>query len=420
MDPVPCSRPPAATASPRWARPLPAIGLLLGLLGAIARPGAGQEVTTSPHGRLENDCADCHRDDGWRPLLTRPRFEHKATGFPLLGAHGSANCRGCHAELSFANAPTRCAGCHQDVHRGELGESCGTCHVERSFLDRGRMVQLHQTTRFVLTGTHRAADCESCHPRAGQGRLQFVGRPTDCQSCHVAQYSAARNPDHQAAGFSLACDRCHAVTFWASARFNHSSGGFPLTGAHRALACEQCHTGNVFNGAPSTCVSCHQADYDQTTAPNHAQAQFPTDCAACHSTRAWDATFDHSRTGFALTGEHRTTSCQQCHGDGVYNGKPTACEGCHLPDFTSAANPNHQQLGWPTTCTTCHSGSKNTAGWDQGVNLPRQYHSMFNVDHKSANGRCDRCHNPPVYQPAFCTDCHRASCTFQNQGGCDD
>ena len=57
--------------------------------------------------------------------------------------------------------------------------------------------------------------------------------------------------------------------------FDHSATAFPLTGAHRAVACQQCHGDGVYHGKSAVCVSCHQADYDRTTDPNHRTAQFP-------------------------------------------------------------------------------------------------------------------------------------------------
>ncbi len=393
------------------------------LLIVGGRPALAQEAVVSPHGPLANKCLDCHRDDGWRPARIGPTFDHKAVGFALLGAHGSATCLSCHQDLTFANAPTRCVQCHMDVHRGELGSACGTCHVERAFLDRSRMIQMHQTSRFALEGSHRGVDCESCHPPVGQGGLQYVGRSTRCESCHIGQYAAARNPDHQSLGFSRDCERCHRAFQWPAVRYDHSVSGFPVTGAHRALACVQCHPDFRYTLGTSTCVSCHQNKYDQTTAPNHAQAQFPTDCASCHSTAAWDTPFNHSRFRFPLTGAHLNSpnGCMDCHADGVYKNKPTTCESCHLTNFNSASSPDHKKLGWPTTCTTCHAGAGNTLTWDSGVQLPTQYHSMFNVNHQGAGGQCTQCHTTTTYSQSTCSRHHHPpSCTYLNERGCGD
>lgn len=399
---------------------IPWLGLLL-LIGSQGSPVAAQETTVSPHGALSLDCLDCHREDGWKPARVGPGFDHARFGYPLVGAHGAANCMGCHQDLTFAGTPRNCAACHQDPHRGELGADCAACHTERTFLDRGRMLQRHQESRFTLEGAHRAADCESCHPRAQQGLLQFVGRPVDCQGCHVGQFTATRNPDHVAAGFARDCERCHAATLWTTARFNHDQGGFPLSGAHRTVACAECHVGNQYAGTQATCVNCHQEEYDATVAPPHAAANFTTDCAACHGTRSWNSSFDHSRSSFPLTGAHKTVACDLCHDDGVFSGKPTACEACHLTDFRNTTNPDHELLAWPESCRTCHSGSSSTVAWDMGVRLPSQYHTMFSVNHEGAGGRCAECHITADFRQSTCSQHHHPpSCTFANRGQCDD
>ena len=83
------------------------------------------------------------------------------------------------------------------------------------------------------------------------------------------------------------------------------------------------------------------ADFNNTTLPRHAQVGFTTDCVRCHSTISWNSAYDHARTQFPLTGAHRAATCQQCHADGVYQGKPTDCASCHTADYNTAANPRH-------------------------------------------------------------------------------
>lgn len=469
--------------------------LLIALL-MVALPSAAraQERSQSPHGPLKEECATCHRSDGWTPVRISKSFNHGKLGFPLAGAHATTACRACHQSLDFKGTAGTCATCHTDVHRGELGADCSRCHTPRSFLDRSTMVRAHQTTRFPLEGAHLAAECTTCHTPTGQGGQQFVSRQTTCVSCHQADYASAKDPDHAAGGFPRECGTCHAVTVWNRARFDHSATRFQLTGAHRAVVCAQCHVGNhftgtrtdclgchqndynsasqpshlqaqlptecalchsttswtadydhsrtqfpltgahravactdchadnIYRGKPTTCVSCHQTDYNGATDPDHRQAQFPTTCTPCHSTTAWSpASFDHNTSSFPLTGAHKSVPCADCHGDGVYNGKPTACQSCHLGDFNRTTSPNHTQLGWPQTCTTCHSGSTNTVAWDAGVTLPNQYHTMFSVNHQGARGDCTQCHTSTNYSQSTCsTHHHPATCTFTNQRACGD
>ena len=42
-----------------------------------------------------------------------------------------------------------------------------------------------------------------------------------------------------------------------------------------------------------------------------------------------DEGFDHSTTGYFLTGQHTILSCEACHIRGIFKGIPKTCEGCH-------------------------------------------------------------------------------------------
>jgi hypothetical protein len=248
-------------------------------------------------------------------------------------------------------------------------------------------------------------DCESCHTPAAQGRLTFVNRSTECVQCHRDAYQAAKNPDHVGGGFPSDCNQCHSTATWPGARFNHATTRFPLTGAHRAVQCQQCHGDGVYRGKNPACVGCHQADYDRTTDPNHRTAQFTTECATCHSTTSWSgATFDHSGTAFPLTGAHRAVGCQQCHGDGVYHGKTTACVGCHQADYDGTTDPNHRAAQFPTDCTGCHG----TTTWDDAT----FDHSTTAFPLTGAHGTvaCQQCHVNGVFSgtSTTCVACHQA------------
>lgn len=379
---------------------------VLALALVVARLPA-QQSTRSPHGSLAEPCADCHAPDRWTPARVT-RFEHARTGFTLSGAHAQTTCRGCHASLDFQRAPDSCSACHTDVHRSELGADCAQCHTSRRFLDRGAMARAHQLTRFPLTGTHLAVDCESCHSPTAQGRLRFVTTPTDCVQCHNEAYRLAKNPDHLTGGFPTTCDQCHSTTTWPGARFNHAVTRFPLTGAHRAVRCEQCHTGGVFKGTGSTCVECHQSDYDRTTEPGHRAAAFPTDCTACHGTAAWvPAPFDHEGTRFPLTGAHRAAPCAQCHGDGVYTGKSTTCVSCHQADYDGTSDPGHRAAGFPTTCADCHG----TSTWEgASFDHDASFFPIYSGRHRGEWTSCGTCHTSATSFQAFtCFSCHEHS-----------
>ena len=76
--------------------------------------------------------------------------------------------------------------------------------------------------------------------------------------------------------------------------------------------------------------------------PNHVTAKFSTSCDTCHSVDNWlNAKFDHSTTGFLLTGGHSVPprECIDCHVNNNYNLTSVACFSCHQKDFASATTP---------------------------------------------------------------------------------
>ena len=120
--------------------------------------------------------------------------------------------------------------------------------------------------------------------------------------------------------------------------------------------------------------------------------------------------FDHLKTGFPLTGVHRSQRCESCHISGVFKGTPKDCTSCHTSGLRNArSNPVKPVNHIPTQagCETCH----NTQGFTQA-----RFHS--NV---TATTQCASCHSgsfpPAVGKPATpihagvtnCETCHRTT-----------
>ena len=352
-----------------------------------------QTATNPVHTGFPTDCTTCHTTIAWQPST----FDHSKSAFPLTGAHQAVACTQCHAGGVFTTAPTTCIGCHQSifqtaanpVHTG-FPTDCTTCHNtiawQPSTFD-------HSKSAFPLTGAHVTVACTQCHTGG-----VFSTAPTTCIGCHQSIFQTATNPVHT--GFPTDCTTCHTTTVWQPSTFDHSKTVFPLTGAHQALTCTLCHTGGVFSTAPTTCIGCHQSNFQ--TAANPVHTGFPTDCTTCHTTTAWQpSTFDHSKTVFPLTGAHQALTCTQCHTGGVFSTAPTTCIGCHQPDFQSAANPSH--TGFPTDCTTCHT----TAAWQPA--LFDHSKSAFPLTGAHLAVACTQCHIGGVFStaPTTCIGCHQ-------------
>jgi Zn finger protein HypA/HybF involved in hydrogenase expression len=390
----------------RLFRPVRTALLCAGLLMVAAGAVPAQD---SPHGKIAFACEECHSADSWKVMPEPTRFDHRKTGFALKGEHAQAGCMDCHTSLTFRfkKSSARCADCHDDVHRGELGATCDRCHAPQSWLVPD-MVQRHASTRFSLVGAHATVPCQQCHP--SQQKNEYVGLRTDCFGCHASDYDGAQSPNHRQAGLGTDCQSCHAVNAMSwGGTFDHARTGFPLIGAHAAIACAQCHTGNVFRATATQCISCHGQQFATATSPPH--TGFATDCTTCHTMSAWQpATFNHNKTLFPLTGGHMAVTCQQCHVNNVYAGLTTDCYTCHTAQFTSATTPV-AHTGFPTACATCHTTNP---GWTPSTF--NHNNSTFPLTGAHPAVACVQCHVNNVYVglPVTCYGCHQQLFTTAN------
>ena len=230
-------------------------------------------------GRLGSTCDRCHKTTGDNI------FNHNTMSkFALTGQHLQTRCSDCHPSVTFKPRPSNCFGCHPepDVHLGQYGTVCETCHTTASFTD---IKPLHDVGEFSLTGAHDNLTCARCHkdsrPMAGTGNL--------CINCH-------RQDDIHSNGLSPRCGECHTQWSFAPARFDHSQVGCNLTGLHRTLACNDCHTAGNYGAIVSECAGCHrdEAQRHAQVSPAHASYNF---CAAagCHNPNAWSPQTGYGR-----------------------------------------------------------------------------------------------------------------------------
>jgi len=358
------------------------------------------------------NCEQCHTVKGWNVTLQRVK-EHD-NRFPLVGGHAGLNCADCHkseAVGQFQGLSIQCYSCHQNTFQqttapnhvaSGFSTQCEQCHTINTWL--GAKFDHLKFTGFALTGMHATLDCAACHVGG-----KYKGTPATCVGCHLADFQKASNPNHIALGIPQTCQECHSTSAWQPASFNHNAVGFPLTGGHANLQCDQCHTHGNFNLTSATCVSCHLKDYQGTTNPNHATAGIPQTCEVCHTTSAWmPATFDHSKTGFPLTGAHASVQCTQCHLNGNYNISNTTCVSCHLKDFRGTNNPNHVSAGFPQQCEVCH----NTTTWTTATFNHAATGWPLTGAHTSL--QCSQCHANGNYNltNTACVACHLTD--FQN------
>jgi hypothetical protein len=301
------------------------VGLIITLTAFMPRlTTARAEEMDNPHGDFQEDCGLCHSAEGWKPAQPSPDFDHSEWGMPLEGSHGDLFCGFCHTSLDFSQQSSECVACHQDIHNGELGLDCSRCHHTRTFFDYADQIRMHRESRFPLSGVHLTTDCDACHPPVPQGKLRYVNTPSDCVFCHLDAYEGTADPDHVSEGFSTDCVYCHNATAWEQAFFDHDS---------------------QVDLSSTSCVTCHQDDYDATTNPNHRTAGFPVDCQACHGTRSWrPATFDHDPWFPLESGRHREewNECSDCH-TVPSDYKQFSCLGCHPHSDRNETDEKHRE-----------------------------------------------------------------------------
>jgi len=370
------------------------------------------QQTESPHGRnFKISCKTCHSAKGWQIDKDIYSFDHNTTRLPLTGQHTRINCRQCHRTLVFSEAKTRCNDCHNDVHQATTGPECSRCHTTASWLVNN-INEIHQLSRFPLLGAHRTADCYQCHK--SENLLRFDVPGVNCIDCHRHTYMATSNPNHIQAGFSEDCSHCHPMSSfqWSGAGFNHNI--FPLVQGHSSVKCADCHLNGNYSGISPDCYSCHQQNFLAAKNPDHVASKFSTACKDCHSlSPGWaPSTFNHS--SFPLTLGHATPACADCHIGGNYTSTPTDCYACHQTNYNNTTNPNHQTLGFSTTCTLCHTTNP---GWKPAsyTQHDTQFFPIYSGRHNGQWNTCADCHtNASNYALFDCIRCHTGVHSGQN------
>ncbi len=362
-----------------------------------------------PHGPdRSSDCERCHTTGAWAAW----KVEHGT--WPLTGGHTRTACASCHPGRTAADPPakfrgiaTACASCHDDVHAGQFApqRACDRCHSTESFREK------FDHKRFPLEGAHQPLACARCHPtvelRGGDKAVRYKlgfsackdchANPHpktsgDCNGCHAAAswaVTANAKVDHDKLGFALrgahattscagchaktsrpestceschrdphaghmdgGCAECHTAVAWSDTKTleQHRRTRMPLTGKHALIACIACHKQQeqrAYTNLPVDCYACHEAKYHAL--PTH--ADYPRECARCHTTIAWSPALDlddETRTKhdarFAISvGAHAAVACKGCHVDRV----TVRCDGCHTTHPTQVAKAT-------SACLRCH------------------------------------------------------------------
>lgn len=365
-------------------------------------------------GTLSRNCTDCHNNDVFQPAIG---FNHDKTGFPLVGKHQSLDCRQCHPVSQINGIKFQefsgikydnCTACHEDIHNNKFGSNCTKCHSELSFTQiKSLTVFDHEQTDFPLRGLHQAVNCKACHT----ANLTQALKHDQCSDCHSDYHNAEfvkkeRNPD---------CAECHTVRGFSPSNYSidkHAQTGFPLTGAHLATPCMECHKQNdrwkfTIN---TQCVDCHENMHK-----NYIQEKYypEENCQSCHTSNFWsEIQFNHKQTNFELEGKHQKTSCRNCHFIELKNTSvqkflnlSASCEDCHTD-----AHFKQFEANGITDCSRCHTANN----WK--AEKFNHNNARFQLDGEHIGLACVQCHKPTngliqnyilyKFKDITCSSCH--------------
>jgi hypothetical protein len=240
-------------------------------------------TAVSGHSSYSTTCTDCHSNTAWRPSS----FTHP---WPLIGAHETTECSGCHTGTPprYAGTPEDCVDCHRADYDGATfpghdtyPTTCGDCHTPHTWLGASF------THPFPLTGAHSTTPCESCHTGSPP---RYAGTPTHCVDCHRGDYDTSPYPAHYS--FDTTCTDCHTNVGWTPAtNGNHPDRAFRISSGRHDKPCLDCHDtslGDWWGGLNTNCTGCHEHDRTREDSRHRGRSGYPTGpappnfCLDCH------------------------------------------------------------------------------------------------------------------------------------------
>lgn len=376
-------------------------------------------------GTLPVSCLDCH---DMKTFEEAPKFNHDQSKFPLKGAHNDVECVSCHKMTTRKGKKfqvftglkfDKCIDCHKDPHENKFGQNCIECHNENSWHVINKGVEFdHNKTGYPLEGLHVEVDCKECHTNGFSENLNYA----QCIDCHEDYHDGDFT---DSLGNITDCNQCHEVDYpftWSNYGIDqHQKSNYPLTGAHEAVSCLECHKPDQnedwnFTISNTSCVSCHDNVHEGKISEKFLG---DNDCEACHNTNTWSSIeFDHDQTQFKLEKAHTKVSCRECHSQ-TNNSESEEwlqefmdismeCIHCHEDvhkgQFVDSKEENH--------CERCHST-------DEDWQIPYFDHqkSEFPLEGKHEQVQCSACHKPSEnhlpdqviwykIEKFECRDCH--------------
>jgi hypothetical protein len=257
----------------------------------------------------EKIAADSPWENRFKSLQTD--FDHKLTGYPLIGEHAKVKCEECHKNTKDFRTSVKeglfpsfslekvlnkdfCFSCHKkdddgkNGHKGEYGKNCSLCHTiggtEKGWKALVPKIRNHHNDKekkHELVGEHKKTPCSKCHKT-----VPFT-KKTEETTCYYCHEKLDKKYHEQSLGKK--CDDCHTSETFRKSTFDHQKTKFPLKFSHKKVKCQKCHSQwdqgkykpKIYKSLVNmTCFDCHARD-------DVHHGTFKKDCGQCHKESYW-------------------------------------------------------------------------------------------------------------------------------------
>ncbi len=350
-------------------------------------------------------CARCH---GAQQIVVSgtPRVDPARESLFDHTAHGSYDCRTCHAATG-GGVPAQ-----MPVPDVRSPAHCATCHAPGGEAADARAALNARIDRFK--GTARPGEASAFSHALHLGQKEFIDAGKDaCEQCHSSLHEAdSRNLGEKQ--FSVdSCKSCHRHKDdeFETALYERPSKAAATFVHYYHLGTKAAQVNDDIR--EKRCFACHAQD--ERTGAMSLNERFAGDahdgCVSCHN-----------HAGRAVDNHGETDDCRSCHdvSEGTIGGRPLVEVARPMPASFRIESQRHQFITGDVDpdCSKCHLADREVLpSRVSGRSFNHQTH--LSLDSKRWRGECHKCHQRmsgavrpadingrDLFEWSHCADCH--------------